>query len=938
MNKTRTVVTIIGIILSVALITVVAGIGTSFRQSMEDYTIRTSGDYDLKLSGEQTDAALKKMEENPDVKHLYTSKVEGIAKLDENTTFGTPYVSVLGVSPNCFESGFGFLLQEGRYPEKSDELVLSPEYVNGTKHPAKVGDKITLEFGTRMGKDTYFDDDWNKSTTEVELSDSWYYMHDSERFIPKVKKEYTVTGILSDVGGVMQADSFSASIRIFTADSMNSPAIYEHEKSPSTYIRLTDEAEKNYKAALGGLFGLDKRQAEKIFNYEMMTEEESAEIMMKMVSTGINFSDWSLNTPLLTCKGIGLDPTQLISIILLLSFVFLIIIASSVFIIRNSFAISITEKTKLYGMLASTGATPKQIRRNVYFEGLVLGLIGIPLGLLLGVGVTALLVEIVNSVLKEDLGQMRFVFSIPIVAVLGAVVLGIITIFFSVLSSARRASRISPIEAIRSNADIKISGKHKPRSYNTPGFILKLFHAGGSIAWKNMKRSKKQYRTTVISIVVSVAVYITVFTFVEYNYSYMKGMYGTSDYNMDVNVSLFQDNYENNGADSFLSVDDAIKRYDVILSMDGVDKSALTFDLYNIEFTLPADAITDDYYRSYEETYTGGAYPTVDGKAQVYINVIAVDDNKFNELVSSKGLTAKDCKNKALLMNRFRSYLPTGGYRDFKLFRNTDNLVFNGKIESTDYDNLDEKKLEEDENYVVPTITSELDLEIIGELPENTYLKAVDYSKDSYLLITMDTLRDLNKRYKYLYFSGNGAIHAEDSDKLEADILDFSMNDKEYSKFGVYVSNYSKMMRTMNNSMLIVQIFIYGFIIVIALIGITNIFNTITTNMKLRSKEFAMLQSIGMTKSEFNRMISLESLLYTCKSLLIGLPLGIAGSLTVYAIFQSIANDGRPYDFPWLAVLISILVVLILVWIIMRFSIRKVRKQNIIETIRNDNI
>ena len=135
---------------------------------------------------------------------------------------------------------------------------------------------------------------------------------------------------------------------------------------------------------------------------------------------------------------------------------------------------------------------------------------------------------------------------------------------------------------------------------------------------------------------------------------------------------------------------------------------------------------------------------------------------------------------------------------------------------------------------------------------------------------------------------------------------------------------------------MIIAIFAYGFIIAISLIGITNVFNTINTSMRLRSKEFAMLKSIGMTKKEFNRMIRLESLLYGVKSLLFGIPLGLLGG---YAIFRATGNAIMlNYSFPTMAVLISIVFVFCVVWIIMRASISKVNKQNIIETIRNDNI
>lgn len=153
----------------------------------------------------------------------------------------------------------------------------------------------------------------------------------------------------------------------------------------------------------------------------------------------------------------------------------------------------------------------------------------------------------------------------------------------------------------------------------------------------------------------------------------------------------------------------------------------------------------------------------------------------------------------------------------------------------------------------------------------------------------------------------------------------------------IFIYDYEEIVRQFNAVMLIVGIFVYGFIGVISLIGLTNIFNTISTNMQLRSKEFASLKSIGMTKKEFNRMIRLESLMYGIKSLIIGIPLGVLG---VFAIFSAFSKGSVPisFVFPWKAILISIAAVFIVVWLIMKYSISKVNKQNIIETIRNDNI
>ena len=136
------------------------------------------------------------------------------------------------------------------------------------------------------------------------------------------------------------------------------------------------------------------------------------------------------------------------------------------------------------------------------------------------------------------------------------------------------------------------------------------------------------------------------------------------------------------------------------------------------------------------------------------------------------------------------------------------------------------------------------------------------------ILIVSDEFMDAHKEYARNYISMG--IDSSNPDKLQDDIDEYLKSETGYSLYNV-----SKDMKSMQSMFLLISIFLYGFIIVIALIGITSIFNTITTSMELRSKEFAMLKSVGMTKKEFNKMVRLESVFYGTKSLLIGIPIGI---------------------------------------------------------------
>ena len=620
-----------------------------------------------------------------------------------------------------------------------------------------------------------------------------------------------------------------------------------------------------------------------------------------------DFYEASINKDLLRYKGFALSDEYMRMLLSLAVIIIVIIAISSIFVIRNSFAISITEKTKLYGMLASIGATSKQIRHNVLFEGFVLGIIGIPAGILLGVGVIALLVVILNALLENMLNGISFVYAVPWwVAVISAVMSAVI-ILFSTLSSAFRASRIAPITAIRGNNDIKIN---KKKSYKSPKFIKKLFGVGGEIAYKNLKRSKKKYRTTVISIIITVAMFISISTFIEYGLKIAGDHFKDMPYNITVhaNDKLSYEEYEN--------------IYKRIIADTDINSSIKACENYYGNIVGLTDYYTEDAKAA---ELSGGDLAYVFG----------VDNKSFKEYVTALGYNYDDVKDKALITNDFKYYnsdniLIKG--KEFDLPMNTVVKLYpNGTPSYTEDDIKEIQKTDPDFVYN-PDDYKSVDLVIYDtinkEVPGSIVSSIMSTLNEGSVLVSEDY-------FKKLFAEDNdhttGVIVIDSADPVNT--VEY-INNLDIENLDVFNINEQK--EQMNAIVLIIAIFAYGFIIVISLIGITNVFNTINTNMRLRSKEFAMLKSIGMTKKEFNRMIRLESLFYGLKSLLIGVPLGLLGG---YAIFKATGNTIMlDYSFPTMAVLISIVFVFFVVWLIMKISISKVNKQNIIETIRNDNI
>lgn len=886
LNKSRTIVTIIGILLSTALITVVAGIAASGQQTMINGQINFTGNYDLFISGNATSEDVKEIKANRNVETVYMCDYGDFVRIPNYKNDKKPYAYVQTLTPKAFTDCFNLPLKDGRYPENGSELVLTQSFINNSAKQYKVGDIITLEKGVRKTSDGRVIPNTNPYGLDFDYDEQEYMGETSatvneieEHFEVESSKKYKIVGILDEYyTRCLEPPESGAYFPLFTTAESD-----DISKDGWLYVKYTDEGEKNYIQTTSQLSGLSEEHLSEYLNggYELEPGE-----------TKYNY--FSVNTTLLSYKGYALSDNSLQMFFTLAAIIIAIVIVASVFVIRNSFAISITEKTRLYGMLASVGATSRQIRHNVLFEGFVLALIGIPLGILLGVGVVAILIELLNILLTDMLNGTSFVYSVPVFAIVLAAALSLLTILFSTLGSAFRASRIAPVDAVRGNNDIKI--KKKQKAYKCPKFIKKLFGMGGEIAYKNLKRSKKKYRTTVISIVVSVAVFIAVSSFIQYATEYSSKYYHEIDYNLSVDrMGLYSD------------FDEMVSDYENLSELDGVKNCRLEGVLggYIKRTDELKDVLTDD----------ASIYNFTSAESDFYyLELLAFDDVTYKQKLKELGLDYNEVKDKGILINNFE-------YLDENEHLQKGELFKADKVKSLNVRESNDPAYEE--------YYKSADIEIAKVY--NTTPEALKYFRpsesDVYLLVSLDTLKN---NYDIDYLSEGIYINAENANELEETISNLDGG----QEFSVY--NVEKTANMYNAMTLVISIFAYGFIIVISLIGVTNIFNTITTNMRLRSKEFAMLKSVGMTKREFNRMIRLESLFYGVKSLIIGIPLGLLAGMGIFMAFSM--NLATDFVVPYTAIAISIVFVFAVVWLIMRFSISKVQKQNIIETIRNDNI
>ena len=862
LNKKRTIVTIIGIILSVALITAVASMAVSFKESYIKFEKSNNGNYHYAFL-DVNEKELADFKNNRAIEKYYLTKQLGYAKIEESKNEYKPYAFIIEMDKQAL-GNLGIKLIEGKMPENSNEIVIPTSLKTNGRVDYKVGDVITLNIGDRVA-DGY-------KLTQINPYNG------EETFEVRETKTYKIVGRIERPNYGIEPYSGPGYTFITLINSNNNEGIY------NVYARYTKDALKNEYKVTANILGIKENIYDKTKGGLVVADQnEEKEIVEELEKAKYNIDK---NKTLIKLETLSFSESSMRVIYATAAIVVSIIIITSVFCIKNSFDISITEKTKQYGMLASIGATKKQIKKNVYFEALILGLIGIPLGILSGLLATLILIQITNYFL-QDMLNLSLVFSVSTLTILISVLLGSITIYFSARKSAKRASKTSPISAIRSNEDIKIKAK-KVRS---PKIINKIFGIGGEISYKNLKRNRKKYRTTVTSIIVCTSVFIALNSFINLGYRIIELHYGKQEYN--ISIYLDEENEDNE------------KIAKEISSLEDIDRISIQKSAVYI--------IKDPKYTEKFVKYEG----IENRETENAITVISLGEQEYKNYLKRLNLKYEAVKDKAILINN-----------SFAQVYDEKNKIFvQEEIDIYSYNDEDDLK-----GNIVISDSKEQKTEYIEKelkIAKTTNIRPLGLENAvgaAYIIVSDENMNNFMPRKSRTVY-----INSSKSEELQ-DKIEKIVEGQNYN-----LSNSAKEEKNMKSMYTVIQIFLYGFIIVIALIGITNIFNTITTNMELRSREFAMLKSIGMTKKEFNRMVRLESLFYGTKSLLIGIPIGIGLSYLIYKALTA-GLVVIKYEVPVVGILISIVAVFALIFCIMKYSINKINKQNTIETIRNENI
>ncbi len=845
-NKGRTVVTTLGICVSVAMITAVFVAMASFLNLFGEIGLISSGKWDAGFY------------------YLNQKQISQIEKDDRISNIGLEYsednMSLQLKNAASYKKGTGEILIgnkkyfemmatgdfDGKLPTNENEVAVEEDFLaaNGIKN-AKPGDKISFAQGQRQLPDGSY------------ITGS--YSDKDEKFVPSTEyKEYTITAIF-------------------------------HDNPATRYIsvwRGMSEAESKSDENISAKFTLAK-------------QDSSAYKTIEKIQKDYDIDSCQTNQEVLASYLSGTEGGFLVTMLPIVFLVLILIVIASVMLIYNAFGMSLAERVRYLGMLASVGATKAQKRKSVYFEGMILGAVGIPVGIaagILGIGVTLKLIGhkiistgMINGASDSNM-QMKVV--VPLWAIIGIVIVSVLTIFISSFIPARKASKITPIDAIRQRQEIKV----KPKKLKSPKYIRKIFGYEGELAYKNLKRNGRKSRLITVSIALSIVLFISCNYFC----------------NMFVQASGYEKSIPYQ-VSTTITYGHKKELYDALDKMQGINKYYIDTTDMSISLGKASDSIENNDIKDLSN-YNSAYCALFGGSKDVSTAIHYVDDSEFNKLCENNGIdynTFYGDSLRCVLLNNITHKLDST-----KVFN--DSIIGKHIIQSTAYARDEKNPLDIEVGGLVKFDKNSLPCTLVAPsvvgviMPYSQYVNVVNKGAKAND-ISMGVCIETDE-------------HKEVTEKLNNLLTENDLG-------GTLVSDNIESLQTMNTLIFIVQVFVYGFISLISLITVANIINTISTNIALRRKEFAMLKSVGTAPSGFRKMVSLESVFYALKAVIFGVPISV---LICIVLNKMLGQSSIPYQFDYKLYLAVILVVFAIIALTMIYSVRKLKDDNIIETLKED--
>ena len=563
----------------------------------------------------------------------------------------------------------------------------------------------------------------------------------------------------------------------------------------------------------------------------------------------------------------------------------LFIVLSGYLLIYNVLYIAVNKDITFYGMLKTIGTSPKQIKKIVKGQALKLSLIGIPLGLLLGAIVSFLIVPLAMGTLfagAEASAMPRYVSFNPIIFI-GAGIFSLVTVMISCKKPAKIAGNISPIESLRYSGSTP--KKQKKNRSTTKG--SKLY----KMAWYNVFREKKRAIIVFLSLFMGIITFLSVNTFLNsisvenYIYRYVKN---------DFLIQSVEGNDDKIDSDFINKIKD----------MKGVNNISLSKSS-NLQLDMSKDVLLPALENIYErfgntrEDLNEYLNAVSEDPSLLQASVIGIDDNlieRLNEELEDKIDVEAFKKGNVAIADSW--YYPEN-YKSIK----GDIIIRNPKDNKSKTFNM--KVVGDTSELLPPGLDAPLGIPTI--YISNSVLEKLDNDAVNYIL-------NINVDKKY-------------ESKINKDL-------KALSKArGLWFESKSEKTEEFNKSQMVMNILGGGIAVILILIGILNFINVMITGVNIRLKEFAIMESIGMTKKQIKMILTYEGLYYALVTTGFILTLGIGIIYGIGELSKNIA-DYAAFVFPSTA-LVALIIVILAVCLITPAIVFKVStKKSVTERLR----
>lgn len=846
-SRARTIVTIIGVVLSTAMITAIATFGTSLLNYLIKSSIAKYGDWHVELL-DVTSSFVEAQKNNNYVSDTAEFTNIGYAKLDGSKSPDKPYLFIAGFNNKTFDV-LPVRLISGQFPENSNEILIPSHIAAKAGVRFKVGDTMLLDVGNRM--------DGNKRLGQHDAFRSGEKPGEAkEALVTNTAKMYTVVGMYERPG--FEEHSAPGYTLITKDDSRNSASNY------SLFVTLKNPRQiKAYTNNINGTQTL-------VFN--------------DYVLRFMGVSDNKLfNALLYTVGGI------LVAIIMV----------GSIFLIYNSFYISLNERTQQFGILSSVGATAKQLRNSVLFEGLCIGIVGIPIGILAGIASIGLVIPIVAEKFKSILySTVPLSLSVSLSAIAAAAVVSLITILISAYIPARKAANTPIVESIRQTNEIRTEAK----AVKTSLLAQRMYGLEGTLALKNFKRNKRRYRSIVLSLVLSIILFVSGSAF----RTTLKRLSERLIMDIDYDILLTAENMDDS---------EMFQLYDKLKNTDGVYESSYQ-TVYAYTSTVKESELSDSYRK-----YRGATTP--DETISFPTDIQFIEDGEYLHFIKKLGLPPEEYygqNGKLIAVAKQRVEQNDGPNEPLDLFA-SHSMTLHVSPE------IDNKTSSEHDQTINVTFTDTYPVDPPPKQPSQ---------KSSYVFMVVAPY-SLKERFEApdIHSITGLSFLSKDHTQTVAEMESIIQNAGITSPYTLY--NVYEIVEQYRSLTFVIDVFTYVFVIMISLIAVANVFNTISTNIRLRRRELAMLRSVGMSDRDFNKMMNFECVFYGMRALIFGLPIAGIISWLIYLGLVSVEKiDNFVFVFPWGSMAISLISVLFIVFVTMLYAIRRIQRENIIDALRDD--